>query len=115
MIACQHAETAGGDRQSLMETELSGEIGYRILQQTWSVLLTPRPWAIHVSVKCAQHIPYALGEVLILEPHPQFVIRHFAENGDRIVVEILPATRREFLKDILCFLVPGPPKIMGKL
>src|ERR1044071_1644619 len=115
MIAGQHAETAGCDGQSLVETELGGKIGYRILQQTWSMLLTPCPWAIHVSVKRSQYVPDALGKVLVLKPHPQFVIRDFAENCDRIVVKILPATRRQFLKNILRFLIPGPPKILGQL
>ena len=37
------------------------------------------------------------------------------QDGDGVVIEILPAARGKFLKDFLRFLVPGPPEIAGKL
>jgi hypothetical protein len=37
------------------------------------------------------------------------------ENGHRIVVEVLPRARGEFLENFLCPLVPSPPKVSGQL
>src|SRR5260221_12233760 len=77
--------------------------------------LTPGERTVHVAIERSQHLPDAVGELLVLEALPEFVIRDCAQNRDGVVVEVLPPTRREFLKNILRFLVPGPPKIVGQL
>ena len=53
-------------------------------------------------------------EFRILKPHAQFVIGDFAQDRRGVVVKILPAPRRQFLKNFLRALVPSPPDVSGE-
>ena len=72
-----------------------------------------RPGALllQIGLEGAEHMPDALGKIRVLQANAQFVVRDFVQNRDGVVVEILPATRREFLENLLRFLVPGPPQV----
>ena len=61
-----------------------------------------------------QHRADAFGKARFLQMHAQFVFRHFAQHGDGVVKDVLPAARRKFVKQILRLLVPAPPEIAGQ-
>ena len=37
------------------------------------------------------YVPDPLGKIRVLQMHAQFVVGDFVQNGDRVVVEALPA------------------------
>src|SRR5207248_1692354 len=115
MITSEHAQAARSDGQRLVKTKFSTEISDWILRQGWGVISRPRIFFSEISFEIVQYMAHALGEIRILQAHAQFVIGNFVQNGDGIMIKVLPPTRREFLEDFLCFLVPGPPKISGTL
>ena len=111
VIARQDSQTSGGNRQTFMEAELGAEVGHRTRQQRWRMLSAPGILLIKICLEIPQDIAHPLSELMVLQPHPEFVIGNFMENGDRIVIEILPASRREFLENFLGVLVPCPPEV----
>ena len=68
----------------------------------------------HIRIKNLQDVPDALRENRILQAHVQLVFGNVLQNGDRIVIKILPAARGQLLKNLLAFLVPGPPQVFGE-
>ena len=111
MIAGQNAQAAGRNGQSFMEAKFSGKIRNRILQQGRGVGLAPGCLFSHVGLERCQHALDALGKVRVLQTDAQFVIGYFVQDGHGIVVKVLPAAWREFLKNFLRFLAPGPPEV----
>ena len=69
---------------------------------------------VHVGIKNSQNVPHPTRENRILQAHPQLIFGNVLQNSYGIVVQILPSARREFLKNFLGFLVPGPPQIFGE-
>jgi hypothetical protein len=70
---------------------------------------------VHIRVKNFQDAPDALRENRILQAHVQLVFGNVLQNGHRIVIQILPAARGQLLKNLLAFLVPGPPQVSGEM
>ena len=71
-------------------------------------------WFVEIGVEIAEHGARVAFKIGVLQVHAQLVIRHFAQDGDGIMIKILPAARREFLKQILRLLVPAPPQVAGQ-
>ena len=115
VVARQDAEAARRNRQRLVETELGGKIGDRILVQLRRVLVPPRVLLVEIRLEIVQHGAGVRLEARLLQMHAQFVIRHLAQNGDGVVKQVLPAARRQFLEQILRLLVPRPPQIVREL
>ena len=97
-----------------METELGGKIGDRMLGEGGHVLPAPGVLVRHVGIEIPQHLAHAAGELRVLQAHAQLVIGNFAQDGDGIVIEVLPAAGGEFLENLLRPLVPGPPEVVGQ-
>ena len=114
MVAGQNAKAAGGNRQRFMKAELRRKIRHRILVQFRRVRVAPGLLVVQVIVEIAQHGADAVGEARFLEMDAQFVIRDIAEHGHGVVPKVLPAARREPLKQILRLLVPCTTKGYGR-
>ena len=114
VVARQDAEAAGGDRQRLVKPKLGCEVGDGMLQQRRSILSAPGVDLVQVTDEGLQDVAHALGEFRILQTHAQFVVGNFVQDCDGVVIQVLPAARRKVLENLLCFLVPGPPKIASE-
>jgi len=55
--------------------------------------MAPGLGIVHVRVKALERLPYALGEIRVLQAHAQLVIGDVAEDGHCVVVKVLPAAR----------------------
>src|SRR3974390_665162 len=64
-----------------------------------------------VAVEGAECFANFFSELRFLQPHAQFLLGDFMQDGHGVMVEILPASWRQFLEDFLRSFVPGPPKI----
>ena len=114
MISRQNAKPSGGNGQRFVEAVLRREVGYRISRECGGMVRGPGVLPVHVRVKNLQDAPDALCENRILQAHVQLVFGNVLQHGDRIVIQILPAARRQLLKNLLGFLVPGPPQVSGE-
>ena len=112
VVAGEDAEAARRNRQRLVKAELGGKIGDRIVLQLRRVLVSPGVFFVEIRLETVQHGAGARLKARLLQMHAQFVIRHLAQNGHGVVKQVLPGARRQFLKQILRFLVPRPPQIM---
>src|SRR5665213_560468 len=100
VVAGEDSEAARRNRQRFVETKFRRKIGDRILVQLRRVLVSPGVLVVQVAFKIAQHRADAVGETGFLQMHAQFVFRDLAQHGHRVVKEILPAARRELVKQI---------------
>jgi hypothetical protein len=96
-----------------VKTELSGKIRDRVLEQLRRVFAAPGLALLQVTIEVVEHGADLPGKITILQAHAQFVIRHFMQHGDGVVIKVLPAAGGQRLKNLLCFLVPRPPEIAG--
>ncbi len=84
MVAREHPETAGIDRQALVETELGGEVGDEEVGRA-AALAPPRLLAA-VPGKPGLD-PGQVLEVVRLERLLEFFVRQLGEERDRVVVK----------------------------
>ncbi len=78
------------------------------------MLAAPCVFVCHVGVEILEDFADAAGEIGVLQTDAQFVVGNFAEDGDGVVVKVLPAARRQLGEEFLGALVPGPPEIVGQ-
>ena len=97
-----------------MKAEFGGRNKRRILFQSRGLLTAPGVLFVHVGVEIREDLAHASGEIGILQTDAQFVIGDFAQDGDGVVIKVLPATRGQFGKDFLRALIPRPPEIVGE-
>ncbi len=109
MVAGKDAQTTGGNRQGFMKAEFSGEIGDGPFEQLGGILAAPGVLFPHVGVEHGDHAADTVGELGFLQANPQLVVGDLMQDGDGVVVKVLPATGRKVMKKILGFLIPCPP------
>ena len=114
VIARQHAQTAGGNGQRLVKCKLGREIRHRIRAESGSMEMAPRLGVAQVGVEIAEHPSDARGKGGVHEADLEFVTREFVQDGDGVMIEILPAPRGEFAEEVLGFLIPAPPEVAGQ-
>ncbi len=114
MVGRKDAQSARSDGQGFVEAELGAEVGHRPLQEVGRVLATPGLVLVEVSVEGGQNLTNAGGEGGVEQSDLELVSRDFVQDGDRIVVEVLPGPRREVLEQLLGRRVPGPPQVPGQ-
>src|SRR5687768_8533869 len=114
MISSQNSEAARRDGKCFVETKLRGEVCDRILQQLRGVLMTPGFWVFQIRVKIIEGVANFLGELLVLQPRAQFLLRYFVQDGDAVVIKILPGARGKLREDFQRVLVPRAPQIGGQ-
>src|SRR5215510_249603 len=76
--------------------------------------MSPRRRLVQIRLKEIQYRSYPSRKLAVLQTHVQFVVGNLTEHCHCVVIEILPAARREFLKDFLGLLVPSPPEIASQ-
>ena len=76
-----------------MKAELGGKIRDRILEQLRRVLAAPGFFLVEIRFKVMQDRARMTLEIGVLQVHAQFVFRHLMQDGDGVVIEILPAAR----------------------
>src|SRR5436190_21533362 len=111
MITCEHSQAARSDRERLMKTELRREIGYGLASERWGIFLRPRLLVRYISLERAQYLAHVLRKIWILQASAEFRIRNFVQDGNGIVVKVLPPAWGEFLENLLRPLLPSPPNI----
>ena len=109
MISRKNAQPSGGDGQRLVKTIFGSEICHRVSYQGGCVSGCPHIFPVHVGIEGCQDAPDPPGKNRILQAHVQLILGNVLKNGDSVVIKVLPAAGREFLKYILALLVPGPP------
>ena len=114
VVAGQHPQAAGRDRQRRVKAELRAKVGYRALSQAGRVLRRPRVGRVQIGVELLEYPLHATVEFLVEQPHTQFLVRQFPQHRHGVVVEIAPRARRQLLEHILRILVPRPPQVAGE-
>ena len=114
MVARQHPQPSGRDRQSLVKTKLRTEIGHRPLGQAGRIRCRPRVGCVQVFVKLLQHGLHAAVKLLVQQSYAQFFVGQLAQHRYGVVIKVAPRTRRKFLKNVLRILIPGPPQVTGQ-
>ena len=93
MVASQNAQTAGRDRQCFVQAKFCGKICDSPFSEIWSFSGDPSVLTIQIRLKLGQDISYALGIVRLHQSSAEFGVRHFMQNGNWVMVDILPSTR----------------------
>jgi hypothetical protein len=97
-----------------MKSKFCRKIRDGIFVEFGRMMVRPGLFVREVGMKIIQNGAGAGGKMAVLQARAQFLLRHFAQNGDGIMIKILPAARREFVKEILRLLIPAPPEIAGQ-
>ena len=66
----------------------------------------------HVILEPGQDISDAGGEGGIEQADTELVIGQLMEDGDGVVVQVLPGARRQLVEKLLGIMVPGPPQVV---
>ncbi len=110
VVSGQHAESAGVDREALVEAELRGEIGDLEPGQAGMHPLVPGR-QVDVAVELLPH-PIHLGEEgLIGGELGDAVLTDETEELDGVVVGLLPEDRIDTAKELARVRSPGPPEV----
>ena len=115
MIPGQYPQATGGNRQRFVKAKLGRKIRHRLLLQSGGVQITPGRPLLHIGIESPQHLANGLEEIRLLQPNAKFRVGDLVENRYRVMIEILPCARGQFLEHLLRPLVPGPPKVSGQL
>ncbi len=111
VIAGEYPEPACRDRQRFVEADFGREISHGIFQQRRRVVPCPGVCVGQVRIEGRDDAEDALRKSGVLQSHAQFVVRDLLEDRDGVVVQVLPAARRQLVKDLLRLLIPGPPQV----
>ena len=114
MIAGKCPEPPGGDGQGFVESKLGAEIRNRFADELRGVLSRPGFLGGQVMIEIRQNLLHPNREGRVLEANPKFVRGQFVENGNGVVVKVLPATRGEIVEEFLRILVPAPPEVASE-
>ena len=101
MITRENAEATRGDRQTFVQAEFGAEVGDRVLLQLWGVFRAPGFLIVNVTIETANDRSNAFGEFRILQPGAKFRFGNFVQDGDSVMVEILPAAGGKFVEKFL--------------
>ena len=93
MVPSQNAQTAGRDRQCFVQAKFCGKICDSPFSEIWSFSGDPSVLTIQIRLKLGQDISYALGIIRLHQSSAEFGVRHFMQNGNWVMVDILPSTR----------------------
>ncbi len=114
VVAGQHAQAAGCDRQRLVKAKLRAEIRHRPPGQAGRMLRRPSAGRAQIGVELPEHLLHAAVELLAKQPHPQFLVRQLPQHRHGVVIKVTPRARRQFLEHILRILVPRPPQVASQ-
>ena len=114
MVAGEHAEAAGVDRQRLMERKLrreirDGAIGIRVAPPPPGVLRGPR------RVERIDRGVVEDEEALVDSRVREHLLRNEPQHEDRVVRGLPPERVVEPAEDFAGLWIPGPPEIVGQL
>ena len=111
VIARQHAQAAGIDRQRFVHSELGGKIRHRPRPQDAGVRRAPGAVGLQI---------FLLAAVRVVDPAVQHQFaraalerrqRHLGQQRDGIVIQLPPAHRIQIAEQAGGIVVPAPPQI----
>ena len=111
VIARQNAESAGVNRQRLVQAELRGEVRDRPRPQHTGVACAPGLLRAQVLLHPPVGVVDAAVEGELRRPLFQLVDGQLLQQRDRVVIELVPQQRIELAKQAGGFRVPGPPQV----
>src|SRR5215211_1640621 len=114
MIARQHAEPTGINRQSLMKTELHGKIGDRSPVQLRMDLTCPCFRLVYIGIKIIEYVIVERHIRLILGSLTQTRASDLAQEQDRVMSKSIPEIRIQAAEYTRCLWFPGPPQVISQ-
>ena len=114
VVAGQHAQTAGVNRNGLVYPELEGKIGHGPRAEHARVGAAPGRNLAHVFLQPPIGLVDAAVKDHFGRPHFQSLGRELGEQGDGIMVQLPPANGVEVAEEIDHLVVPTPPQISGQ-
>jgi len=110
VVACQHAEPAGIDRERFVQSELHRKVCDGIAVEFGMCCLGPGQ-AGEVFVELFEVIIVQLQIVPVLGESGRALTADFTQKTDRVVPKPFPQVVIEFAEDVGGFRLPGPPKV----
>ena len=115
MVTGEHAESAGVDRQRLMQRELGREVRNRLARQLREAMRPPGIARRTRGVESGDGAVVDLEELRVARGGVELLVRDGPEHADRIVGRPAPEAVIEPAEDGARLRVPAPPEIEGEL
>ena len=111
VVASEHAEPAGIDREGLVQSELGREVADRARAQDARVRRRPGLVRLEVLALPAVGVVDAAVQRQLAGALLDLRQRGFLEQRDRVVIQLTPASRLQILEQAARVLVPAPPQV----
>jgi hypothetical protein len=115
VIARQHPQASGIDRQGLVDAELGGEVGDRPGAQRAGVSRSPALAARQVLHQAPVRLVDAGLHLELVHALVDLRLVHAAKQGDRVVVHGAPELGVELAEQGADLGLPGPPEVLRQL
>ena len=107
VVTGQDAQTAGIDLHHLAQTVLHREIGDARFLRIFGL--------IHISAEIGIHLIQLLHEYFVLAQGLHLLVAQDVEQHDRIRLSAMPLVQINTAEEILCLMIPYPPKVVCQL
>ena len=114
VITREDAQAARVDGQCLVQSEFCRKIGNRTYVVVGVDTVEPGVTAGHIGVEVSHNTVILAQEPRIPCHSCQRRLTHFAQEVNRVMVDLLPQDRVYGAKQILHLGVPGPPQVVGE-
>ena len=114
MVAGEHAEAAGIDRQRFMDAEFGGEIGDGRGAQHAGVARSPGAVGLQIFLQAAVGVVDAAVQNQFGRAGFELGQREFGEQRNGILIQLAPAERIEIAEKADGVMVPAPPKVASQ-
>ncbi len=111
VVAGQHAQAAGVNRQRFVQSEFGGKISDRPRPQHARIGRAPGAVRVQILLLAAVDIVDAAVQHQFRRAPLDLSQRHLAEQGDGILIELPPAGRIQIAKQADAVVVPAPPDV----
>ena len=114
VVAGQHPESAGIDRERLMHAKFGGKISHGARPQHPGMARTPGSLGVFVFAQAAIGVVDAAVQIEFGGARFEFGERAFVQKGDGAVIELAPTQRIKFAEQAAGIVIPTPPQVAGQ-
>ena len=114
VVAGQHAQPAGVDRQRFVDPEFGREVGDRLAPQDPGVRVAPGRGTVPVLLQPAERVIDPVRQRQVADALVQIDERHLRQQGHGVAPQLVPTGRIEIPEQAHGAGVPAPPHVPGK-